>query len=146
MRRAPFADQRVARGLLAAVAGLTDASTWPTDLSAKHFPREHRAPELRSPHQDSCIFNRSVGRLPAVANYPNQRVFIDGRSDFFQDALSKEYVAVLNASREWRTILDKYSVKTLLIPPDSPLAEAVSKETAWRLVVRDESALLLTRQ
>jgi hypothetical protein len=130
---------------LAAVAGLTDASTWPTDLSAKHFPREmvHQYRDLLT---STRVFSTDQwGDYLLWANYPKQRVFIDGRSDFFQDALSKEYVAVLNASREWRIILDKYAVKTLLIPPDAPLAEAVWKETAWRLVAKDDSALLMTR-
>jgi len=130
---------------LAAVAGLTDSSTWPTDLSAKHFPREmvHQYRDLLT---STRVFSTDQwGDYLLWANYPKQRVFIDGRSDFFQDVLSKEYVAVLNANREWRTILDKYAVKTLLIPPDAPLAEAVWKETAWRLVAKDEAAILLTR-
>ncbi len=130
---------------LAAVAGLTDSSKWPTDLSATYFPQKivHQNRELLT---STRVFSTDQwGDYLLWANYPKQRVFIDGRSDFFQDALSKEYVTVLNAGREWRSILDKYAVKTLLLPPDAPLAEAVLADSTWHLVARDDAAILLTR-
>jgi hypothetical protein len=131
---------------LVAVAAWSSPASWPADLSRKYFPRDmvHDQAELLA---STRVFSTDQwGDYLLWVNYPRQQVFIDGRSDFYQDELGKEYVAVLNAAHNWRDILEKYGVGTLLIPPDVPLAEFARVDSAWRVVSRDDVAILLTRR
>jgi hypothetical protein len=40
--------------------------------------------------------------------YPQQKVFVDGRSDFYGEALGKEYLHLLQGAYDWRTILQRH--------------------------------------
>jgi hypothetical protein len=122
------------------------SSSFPTDLSREYFPRNivHSEADLLA---TTRVFSTDQwGDYLLWANYPRQKVFIDGRSDFFQDSVGKEYVAALNAAHDWRDILEKYQVRTLLLPVDAALAEAAQRDPAWQVAARDNVAVLLTRK
>ena len=54
--------------------------------------------------------------------YPNQRVFLDGRTDFYGPELSREYTILLNAQNGWEEIAAKYRLDMAMIPETSGLA------------------------
>lgn len=82
--------------------------------------------------------------------YPTERVFIDGRSDLYgltADTIVTEYLSAINGSLNWRTPLDKYNVRLVLIPPDAPLTTLLTQETAiWDKVYSDDTAVIFQRQ
>ena len=53
--------------------------------------------------------------------WPNQRVFIDSQSDFYGEAFTRQYAAVLAGSDDWQGILNQYSVNWIIIPPGTGL-------------------------
>jgi hypothetical protein len=76
--------------------------------------------------------------------YPVQRVFIDGRSDFFGEQFSEDYQLVLNGQRGWEKVLDQTRVETVLAPENSAIASLLRDRSDWKLVDDDGVAALYT--
>ena len=69
--------------------------------------------------------------------YPNTRVFVDGRSDFYGTEFAKKYVEVLQINYGWDKTLAGFGVDTVLMPPGAPLAGALKESAHWRVVYDD---------
>jgi len=78
--------------------------------------------------------------------FPQQRVFIDGDNDFFGEALVREYLDVVNARVGWETILEKYNVAWVIVPPSRALVTELARSDDWREVYRDESAVVFVKR
>jgi len=78
--------------------------------------------------------------------YPRQRVFFDGRSDFYGPAIGADYRRLLGAQGAWRPLLDRYGFELALLPGDWPLASFLGREPGWREVYRDSVAVLYARE
>jgi hypothetical protein len=77
--------------------------------------------------------------------YPQQRVFFDGRSDFYGAAIGSDYRKLLSGESPWRELLDRYQFDLALLPHDWALSTALEREPGWRLVYRDSVAVLFAR-
>ena len=77
--------------------------------------------------------------------YPRQRVFFDGRSDFFGPAIGSDYRKLLAGEKPWRELLDRYHFDLALLPHDWALSTALDRESGWRLVYEDSTAVLYAR-
>ena len=77
--------------------------------------------------------------------YPRQRVFFDGRSDFYGPAIGSDYRKLLSGESPWRELLDSYRFDLALLPPDWALSTALEREPGWRLVYRDSAGVLFER-
>ncbi len=78
--------------------------------------------------------------------WPERRVFIDGQTDFYGEALTREYARIITAAAGWETTLARYNVQWVIIPPDVPLAAALSRSPAWTLTWEDETALIFVQR
>jgi hypothetical protein len=78
--------------------------------------------------------------------YPRQRVFFDGRSDFYGPALGSDYQALLCVTPRWRTVLERYGFEIALLPLDWPLGAVLENDPDWRLIDRDSMSVLLVRR
>jgi hypothetical protein len=74
--------------------------------------------------------------------YPQSRVFVDGRSDFYGDDFETKQLDVLNVNYGWEQTLARFGVDTVLMPPNSPLTGALKESCRWRVVYDDGVALL----
>ncbi len=70
---------------------------------------------------------------------PQHQVYIDGRTDLYGDVVN-EYVQILRGDEGWQQKLDRYDVRLVLIPPESPLAEALRSEPGWEETYTDDLA------
>ena len=77
--------------------------------------------------------------------YPQQRVFFDGRSDFFGAAIGSDYRKLLGCEKSWRELLDRYQFDMALLPRDWALNAALEREPGWRQVYGDPLAVLYAR-
>jgi hypothetical protein len=77
--------------------------------------------------------------------YPHQRVFFDGRSDFYGPAIGRDYQALLSVGAGWRPTLERYGFEIALLPLDWPLGAVLERDPAWQMVYRDANSLLLVR-
>jgi hypothetical protein len=78
--------------------------------------------------------------------YPRQRVFFDGRSDFFGPAIGADYRKLLDGDSAWRPLLERYGFELALLPRDWALGTALDREPGWRRVYEDSVAVLYARQ
>jgi hypothetical protein len=74
--------------------------------------------------------------------YPRQRVFFDGRSDFYGESVGAEYEALLNASPRARAALNRYGFDMALLPHDWALERVLESDSSWQRVYRDSTASL----
>ena len=75
--------------------------------------------------------------------WPDQRVFIDGQTDFYGEALTRQYEQVITLSPGWQSVFDQYAVRWVLVPPDSPLANELLRRTGWQVAYQDETAVVM---
>jgi uncharacterized membrane protein (Fun14 family) len=76
--------------------------------------------------------------------YPHYRVFIDGQTDFYGEALTREYETVITLSPGWEDVLARYGVDWAIIPAGEPLRGAL-KARGWQELYADLTAVILRR-
>lgn len=137
---------------LLALAALT--SPWPRSASPLIPPDERslvnrRTPVaaaryLRShPVRGNLLNSQSFGSYLEFAA-PEVPVFLDSRIEMFSAELWDDYTRAMRAEEGWREVLDRYSIGTIAVArrPQSPIVAALSNTSEWRLVHRDEIAVI----
>jgi hypothetical protein len=74
--------------------------------------------------------------------YPQTKVFMDGRSDYYGPEFGKKYLGVLQVNYDWESTLANFGVDTILMPPGTPLAGALKESARWRVVYDDGVAVV----
>jgi len=98
--------------------------------------------------QTGNMFNHFIwGGYILYRTWPAEVVFIDGQTDFYGEALMREYFEVINVDADWEAVLDKYNVSWMLIPRADKLAKylyAVDND-AWDVIYQDDTAVIFRR-
>lgn len=110
---------------------------FPTGMVAKYGERIAGARVLTSDQWADYLIYR---------NYPRQRVFCDGRSDFFGKEIGQEYTRMVNGQWQWEELLERYRFDLVLAQTDWPLASLLKKDARWRVVEDDGKAVLFERR
>jgi hypothetical protein len=114
----------------------TERAAYPTEAVA-FIQREHLTAPMFNLYEWGGYL---IWRL-----YPERRVFIDGRADVY-GALIQDYLASYRAAPNWRTVLDRYGVGLVLIPPDAPLATVLAEDPNWSRAFQDKQAVIFLRR
>ncbi len=77
--------------------------------------------------------------------YPDLKVFIDGRSDFYGEDIAQQYLRASHSHHEWEKILDRWGFDLALLPVEWPLATTIKTHPDWKVKYDDGKALLLER-
>jgi len=77
--------------------------------------------------------------------YPQVRVFLDGRSDFYGAEIGGQYLDALSGKHRWEEIFRRHAFDVALLPPEWPLATVLKRHPDWRLEYDDGQALVLRR-
>jgi hypothetical protein len=77
--------------------------------------------------------------------WPDQNVFIDGQTDFYGEALTRQYEQVLTLSPGWEAVLDQYSVEWVILPASEALAGELRGRPEWSVLYEDHTAVVLSR-
>ncbi|MGH7630923.1 MAG: hypothetical protein ACREOF_16375 [Gemmatimonadales bacterium] len=91
------------------------------------------------------IFNQFTWGGYLLYAWPEQRVFIDGGTDHYGEALFKEYIQVWNLDPGWREVLAKWKTDWVLVDPRSRLATELAREPTWGVWGCDSIGVLLRR-
>jgi hypothetical protein len=78
----------------------------------------------------------------ALPEYP---VFIDGRTDLYDDEVIGEWIQVMRVDNGWEEILAKYDVNLILIEADSTLDRVLEREPDWENAYCDDLAVVYAR-
>jgi hypothetical protein len=123
---------------------VTTAKNWPTDFGTT-FPSK-----MVAAHQDRLSGSRLFtmdqwGDYILYKVWPRQKVFVDGRSDFYGQAFGEEYISLMNADFKWAQIVKRYGFDLMLLPVNWPLASVLKLSPEWRVVADDGTAILFER-
>ncbi len=123
-----------------------------------HFTTYQRSYEARS-YPAAAVDYLQAERLPGpIYNqygwggylirrlHPDYPVFIDGRADVYGDAFMIKAMKTYDGFPQWREPLDDLAVRTVLIPPDVPLASLLREDAGWGKVYEDKVAVIFTRR
>jgi len=77
--------------------------------------------------------------------WPAERVFIDGQTDFYGEALAREYLQVVELQAGWQAVLDRYQITWVIYPTDSALTRALAGQAGWQVAYQDGVATVLER-
>jgi hypothetical protein len=117
---------------------------WPQDFPEFIFPVK-----MVRAHSDLILKSR-VLTSDQWADYliyvnPAQKVFIDGRSDFYGPEIGNDYLRLSSGAWNWRQLVDKYRFNLALLPVDSPLTQILKLSADWRVLEDDGKRILLVR-
>jgi hypothetical protein len=131
--------------LVAVAILLTPASKWPGDFPQNKFPVWLvRAESVRL--ANSKVFTLDQwGDYLIYRHWPGQRVFIDGRSDFYGSAIGRDYLRLAEGRPGWESLFRKYDFAVALVPRDWPLAALLERDRGWTRVREDQLAVLFAR-
>jgi len=129
-----------AAGKAAYVASVTEDAlrqTYPVDALA--FIRAARPPrEMFNPYNwgGFCLWEL----------YPDYPVFVDGRTDLYDDPFLREVLQVAWAQPGWQAVLERYRVRFALVEAGSLLDLWLQEEAGWTEAYRDGVAAVWVRQ
>jgi hypothetical protein len=117
---------------------------WPQDFPELIFPAK-----IVRAHSDLILQSR-VLTTDQWADYliyvnPAQKVFIDGRSDFYGPEVGNDYIRLSSGVWDWRQLIDKYRFNLALLPVESSLAQILKLAPDWRVIEDDGRRILLVR-
>jgi hypothetical protein len=119
---------------------------WPDDFGEVNFPVKmigQNAELIRS----SRVFTADQwGDYLIYKFYPRQRVFTDGRSDFYGPEIGKDYVSIIQANYRWQALLDQYRVDLVLGLAEWPLATVLKQSAEWKLLQDNGKQVLFERR
>jgi hypothetical protein len=114
----------------------------PNQFDPARFPVE-AVNRARAANLSGPIFNEFIWGGYLLHAWPEQRVFIDGGTDHYGDALFSEYIRAWNLDPGWRDVLSKHSVRWVLVDPRARLAHELVREGNWGIWFCDSVAVLL---
>lgn len=123
------------------VFGFGVHSGWPKDFPEELFPVKmtNRHPEIAGQR----VFTTDQWADYLIYRfYPHQKVFFDGRSDFYGEKIGNQYVQLTGGEWQWRQILDRNHFRYVLIPTKKPLASLLKISPDWRLISDDGLSVL----
>jgi hypothetical protein len=120
------------------------AIKWPQDFPDVIFPAQ-----MVHAHRDLILQSR-VLTTDQWADYliyvnPAQKVFIDGRSDFYGPEVGNDYIRLTGGAWDWRQLIDKYRFDLALLPVVSALVQILKLAPDWRVIEDDGKRILLAR-
>ncbi len=129
-------------GLLALDAPLMK---WPGDFTSVMFPVE-----ILQKYKDRIIASRTLttdqwGDYLIYHNYPRQKVFVDGRSDFYGPEIGKDYLHILNGNYDWERLMDRYGFDLVVAPVEWPLNSLLKRSSSWKLLEDNGKTLVFER-
>jgi len=124
----------------------TPASRWPSDFSKEMFPLDMVHRHAKELAQARVFTLDQWADYLLYVNYPRQRVFIDGRSDFYGEEIGKAYLAMIEGRPKWHDLFTQYGFDTVLCPPDLSLITVLEASPEWRIVDRDKDSVLFVKQ
>ncbi len=102
---------------------------------------------IESHPQDGNMFNDfNWGGYILYRLWPSQKVFIDSQSDFYGETFLREYEQIISAQGNWQGDLSGDDVQWAILPSQSPLAEALSRDSQWRVDYHDSLTTILSRK
>lgn len=101
---------------------------------------------IQAQHPPGPIFNSyNWGGYLLFNLWPDHPVFVDGRTDLYDDAFLRQYLSTYVADDGWEALLDEYGIRLVIVETNSILAKFLRLDPGWQEAYRDEMAVVFTR-
>jgi hypothetical protein len=78
--------------------------------------------------------------------YPDQQVFIDGRSDFYGSGFVRTYQDIMSAQYDWESDLKRFGIEAVMVKPEAPIAAVLKESRQWKKIFDNGSAIIFLAQ
>ena len=131
--------------MIVALVFLDAPLKWPRDFPSEAFPIAMVHDNAKLLESGRLLTTDQWGDYIIYSFYPRQKVWIDGRSDFYGESLGTEYLHLLQGAYDWRNILDRQGFDVALLPVNWPLAEMLKLDASWQVIKDDRHTILFRR-
>ena len=107
----------------------------------KQFPIE-TVPSLRAVSKSRIFTYDQWSDYMIYRFFPDTKVFMDGRSDFYGSDFVDTYLGIVNAGYNWESDLKRFAVDTVVLRPDAPLATVLKQSPKWKLLFDNGTAIV----
>lgn len=112
-------------------------------IDSSRFPVE-AVNWLEEHPQDGKMFNEFIwGGYLLYRLWPEQTIYMDGTTDFYGEAFTREYAGVISMQDGWPDTLKKYDVSWAILPSARPLTQAIQDELGWQVIYQDDTATII---
>ena len=129
-----------------ALALLDKPVPWPKTFPEQRFPiamiEKHRAVF----EGKKVLTTDEWGDYLSYRFYPAQRIFFDGRSDFYGQELGKDYLSLMRGGADAEDRMTKFQFEAALLPLDWPIHLLLRKNPQWRVVAEDKKVVVMVRE
>jgi hypothetical protein len=134
--------------VVAALIKIVVPLTPKANLTAEQASLPYDAVEfIKTEQLPGPIFNNyNWGGYLIFKLWPVYPVYIDGRTDLYDDAFIRRYLKVMVADEGWEQILQEDRIKLVLVEPGSILAKFLRLNPAWLERYRDDMAVIFERK
>ena len=115
-------------------------------FSAKNFPVQASQVIAERGIRGPIFSLDSWGGYLIYRLYPETRVFVDDRHDFYGEEFLKNYLKAVRVTPDWDSFLNDKQVNWVLVPAGSSLDNMLELTSRWNVVYRDGTAVLLERK
>lgn len=127
---------------IAALIAINDPIKWPKD-----FPKELFPTEIVHANQ-ARILNSRILTTDQWADYlifvnPKQKVFMDGRSDFYGPEVGGQALDLFNGGWKWKQIMERYHFDLALLPVEQAATQLLKQDPDWQVLADDGKSILL---
>jgi len=134
--------------LLLATVGQAVAVLSPAAIAAterERFPAAAVA-FIRERRPARQMFNSyNIGGYLLYQLYPDYPVFVDGRTDLYDDAFLRQYLRAINGDG-WEAVFRRYDIRLAVVEPGSPLAANLNNHAKWQTLYQDTQTVIFGKQ
>jgi hypothetical protein len=113
------------------------------DIIAETLPA-HAVAYLRTNLPPGRLFNSYNWGAYLLWELPEYPVFVDGRTDLYNDEIIGEWMKVVRGEPGWQAILDKWEVHVILLEPGAAVVGQLPYN-GWREAYRDDLSVVYER-
>jgi hypothetical protein len=101
--------------------------------------------EARSRRLEGRLFSEFAWGGYLVYAWPEQKIFIDGGTDFFGEDIFREYVHIKQMGPGWRARLAQREISLMLLEREKPFTHELARDGGWLLLYCDSLAVVFRR-
>ncbi|MBI2686104.1 MAG: hypothetical protein HYX27_07300 [Acidobacteria bacterium] len=128
------------------LAAIDRPIAWPRTFPEAKFPISLIEKHRSDIEGKRVLTTDEWGDYLAYRFYPQQRVFFDGRSDYYGEKLGRVYLSLMQGGAVAEEQVEQFQFDTVLVPREWAIQVALRKKSGWELVADGEKAVLLRRK
>ena len=136
----------LAAALIGATLGsLAHTTVTESAIGPSYFP-EKAVTFLHDRERGGVLYNEyDWGGFCLYKLYPRYRVFVDGRAEVYFGGALDDYFDVHYSRPNWRKVLTRYHVDTVLVRTEGPICRSLRYDPGWRVAHEDPLATVIIR-